>query len=39
MAEITRRIRQAGRKMGQDIMVSGWVSEMLLEAGKHILAH
>lgn len=37
MGEITRRIRQAGRKMGQDIMVSSWVSEMLLEAGKQVL--
>jgi 2-keto-3-deoxy-L-rhamnonate aldolase RhmA len=37
MAEITERIHRAGRKMGQDIMVSGWVSDMLLDAGTRLL--
>jgi 4-hydroxy-2-oxoheptanedioate aldolase len=37
MAEITTRIHHAGRKMGQDIMVSEWVSDMLLGAGKRLL--
>jgi len=39
MAEITARIHRAGRKMGQDIMVSAWVSEMLLDAGRQLLEH
>jgi 4-hydroxy-2-oxoheptanedioate aldolase len=38
MHEITQRIHQAGRKMGQDFMVAGWVSDMLLDAGRQILA-
>jgi hypothetical protein len=37
MTDITARIHRAGRKMGQDIMVAGWVSDMLLEAGKRLL--
>jgi 4-hydroxy-2-oxoheptanedioate aldolase len=37
ITEITRRIHQAGRKMGQDIMVAGWISEMLLSGGQRIL--
>jgi 4-hydroxy-2-oxoheptanedioate aldolase len=37
MADITARIHRAGRKMGEDIMTSAWVSDMLLEAGQHLL--
>jgi 4-hydroxy-2-oxoheptanedioate aldolase len=37
MQEITRRIHQAGRTMQQDFMVSAWVSDMLLSAGRQIL--
>jgi len=37
MQDITNRIHQAGRKMGEDFMVSGWVSEMLLTGGRQIL--
>lgn len=37
MESITRRIRQAGRKMGEDIMTSAWVSDMLLQGGRQIL--
>jgi 2-keto-3-deoxy-L-rhamnonate aldolase RhmA len=37
MADIAARIHRAGRKMGQDIMTSAWVSDMLLEAGQRLL--
>jgi 4-hydroxy-2-oxoheptanedioate aldolase len=35
--EITRRIRDAGRTMQQDVMKSGWISDMLLEGGRRVL--
>jgi 2-keto-3-deoxy-L-rhamnonate aldolase RhmA len=35
--DITRRIRQAGRKMQSDVMESTWVSDMLLDAGRRSL--
>jgi hypothetical protein len=38
MQEITRRIRQAGRRMQADVMQGAWVSDMLLDAGRHILS-
>jgi 2-keto-3-deoxy-L-rhamnonate aldolase RhmA len=38
MQEITRRIRQAGRRMQLDVMQGAWVSDMLLDAGRRILA-
>jgi 2-keto-3-deoxy-L-rhamnonate aldolase RhmA len=38
MQEIIRRIRQAGRRMQSDVMQGAWVSDMLLDAGRHILA-
>jgi hypothetical protein len=37
MQEITRRIQQAGRTMQGDVMQGGWISDMLLEAGRRIL--
>ena len=37
MQEITRRIRQAGRRMQLDVMQGAWVSDMLLDAGRRIL--
>lgn len=39
MQEITDRIHKAGRKMGNDFMVSAWIQDMLIEAGQKILAH
>jgi hypothetical protein len=38
MQEIARRIRQAGRRMQADVMQGAWVSDMLLDAGRRILA-
>jgi 2-keto-3-deoxy-L-rhamnonate aldolase RhmA len=38
MQEITNRIRQKGRKMQADVMQGAWVSDMLLDAGRHILS-
>jgi 2-keto-3-deoxy-L-rhamnonate aldolase RhmA len=38
MQEITRRIHQTGRKMQADVMLGGWVSDMLLDAGRLILS-
>jgi hypothetical protein len=37
MQEITRRIRQAGRRMQADVMQGAWVSDMVLDAGRRIL--
>jgi 2-keto-3-deoxy-L-rhamnonate aldolase RhmA len=37
MAEITGRIRKAGRKMQMDVMDGAWISDMLLDAGRRIL--
>jgi 2-keto-3-deoxy-L-rhamnonate aldolase RhmA len=37
MQDITRRIRQAGRKMQLDVMEGAWVSDMLLAAGRRIV--
>ena len=37
MQDITRRIHEAGRTMQADVMQGGWVSDMLLDAGRHIL--
>jgi 4-hydroxy-2-oxoheptanedioate aldolase len=37
IAEITRRIRQAGRTMQADVMEGAWISDMLLAAGQRIL--
>lgn len=37
MTAITSRIRQAGRKMGQDIMAAVWISDMLLDASQRFL--
>jgi 4-hydroxy-2-oxoheptanedioate aldolase len=37
MDTLKTRIRQAGRKMGEDFMISGWVSDMLLTAGRQLL--
>lgn len=36
-AEITRRIRAAGRVMQSDVMAGGWVTEMLLEGARRTL--
>lgn len=36
MNDIKARIHQAGRKMGEDFMISGWVSDMLLNGGRQI---
>jgi hypothetical protein len=38
MHEITRRIRQAGRRMQLDVMQGAWVSAMPLDAGRRILS-
>ncbi len=38
MQEIASRIRQAGRRMQSDVMQGGWVSDMLLDAGRRILS-
>jgi 2-keto-3-deoxy-L-rhamnonate aldolase RhmA len=38
MQEITSRIRQAGRTMQSDVMQGAWVNDMLLDAGRRILA-
>src|SRR5271163_378454 len=38
MQEITRRIRQTGRRMQLDVMQGAWVSDMLLDAGRRILS-
>jgi 4-hydroxy-2-oxoheptanedioate aldolase len=38
MQDITRRIRQAGRRMQADVMQWAWVSDMLLNAGRRILS-
>ncbi|HTC10045.1 MAG TPA: aldolase/citrate lyase family protein [Acetobacteraceae bacterium] len=35
--DITRRIKQAGGTMQLDVMQGAWVSDMLLDAGRHIL--
>jgi 4-hydroxy-2-oxoheptanedioate aldolase len=37
MQDLTRRIHEAGRTMQSDVMLGGWVSDMLLEAGRRIL--
>jgi 2-keto-3-deoxy-L-rhamnonate aldolase RhmA len=37
MLEITRRIKQAGGMMQQDVMEGAWISDMLLAAGRRIL--
>ena len=36
MQEVTHRIKQAGRMMQLDVMEGAWVSDMLLDAGRHI---
>ena len=38
MQEITNRIRQAGRTMQLEVMQGAWVSDMLLDAGRHVLS-
>ena len=38
MQEISRPIRQAGRKMQADVVQAAWVSDMLLDAGRRILS-
>ena len=38
MDDVFDRIRAAGRRVGDDHMVAGWVQEMLLDAGRAVLA-
>jgi 4-hydroxy-2-oxoheptanedioate aldolase len=37
MRDLTRRIHEAGRTMQADVMQAAWISDMLLDAGRHIL--
>lgn len=38
MAEVARRVRAAGRVMQLDVMNAAWISEMLLDGGRRLLA-
>ena len=38
MQDLTRRIKAAGRTMQSDVMEAPWISDMLLQAGRQIVA-